>query len=141
MNKCVICGAPTENKVACQKHTRVNTQWKSYNSIRKTRGLPPMTWPEYEARLEEFFSCNQKKPSFFAPEDMDGPTVEWDGTDRSPCTQGCAHRLKNKDRFGCVTCGERWKFWRACSIETIQITIIRGMEVDKSLDFAPLAAR
>jgi hypothetical protein len=108
MPKCQICGCETRNKVACPQHSRINSLWKSYNKIRERRGHAHITWPEYEQHRKKEFLRNPK-PRLFRAEDMTGPDVVWDGTDRSPC-QHCEHGNKDHGRYGCIKCVERHRY-------------------------------
>jgi hypothetical protein len=109
MGTCIVCGEPTSNKLACKDHTRLNSQWKSCNNWRKKKGLPQLTWAEYEAQRKHGREISPK-PRLFFEEDLTGPTVVWDGSDRSPCAK-CEHGEKDKFRFGCaIRCNERVKY-------------------------------
>jgi hypothetical protein len=108
MGTCIVCGEPTSNKLACKDHTRINSQWKSCNNWRRKKGLPELTWPEYEAQRQHGREISPKPRLFFA-EDLTGPDVVWDGTDHSPC-QKCSHFAKDKFRYGCIKCSERSRY-------------------------------
>jgi hypothetical protein len=108
MNRCLVCGCETSNKLACKVHTRLNSQWKSCNNWRKKRGLTQLTLQEYQIQ-REIGREKSPKPRLFTPQDCVGPNIKWDGKDRSPC-RGCAHQEKDKFRYGCVTCVERWLY-------------------------------
>jgi hypothetical protein len=107
-NTCIVCGCETPNKLTCSLHTRLNSQWKSCNNWRRKRGLIELSWPEYQEQRRHGREISPKPRLFFA-EDLVGPDVVWDGTDRSPC-QKCSHFAKDKFRYGCIKCPERSKF-------------------------------
>lgn len=108
MPLCAVCGCSTPNPITCKDHSRINSQWKSCNSWRRKRGQSELSWEAYLQRRDEAH-INRPKPRLFEPQDMTGPTVTWDGTDRSPCAN-CEHGMKDHYRYGCIKCQERSKF-------------------------------
>jgi hypothetical protein len=108
MGTCIVCGCETSNAVACKEHTRLNSQWKSCNNWRRRKGLTELSWHEYEVQRKHGREISPK-PRLFFDEDLVGPNIKWDGKDRSPCI-GCEHETKDKFRFGCVKCVERWSY-------------------------------
>jgi hypothetical protein len=109
MGTCFICGCTTPNKLSCSRHTRLNSQWKSCNNWRRKRGLAELSWPEYEAQRKHGRQISPK-PRLFFEEDLIGPNIKWDGSDRSPCAK-CEHGEKDKFRFGCaIRCEERVRY-------------------------------
>ena len=125
MPHCNICGAETTNKIACPKHSRLNSVWKSYNNTRSKRGLGPVTIEQYlEHRKYVKDNGHKQRTSVFNPEDLTGPTVVWDGNGHSPCDQGCEHRDKDKSRFGCIKCEERSRYDEWCRREFYGIELL-----------------
>jgi hypothetical protein len=108
MGICAVCGCSTPNPITCRQHSRINSQFKSCNNWRRKRGQPELSWEAYLQRRDEAH-INRPKPRMFLPEDCTGPTVTWDGTDRSPCAS-CEHSLKDHSRWGCIKCKERSRY-------------------------------
>lgn len=108
--RCIVCGVEIQppNKITCSRHSRHNSAWKSYNKLMEKLGRPALTWEQYREHRAKHQE-KKRRPRLFRPEDMTGPTVTWDGSDRSPCAR-CEHGMKDHHRYGCVTCGERFKF-------------------------------
>lgn len=105
MTLCAVCGKETTNKIACGRHTRLNSQWKSYNNNRRLRGQPELGIQDYIQNRKKV----KPRPRLFDKADLTGPTVVWDGTDRSPCAE-CEHGKKDHHRYGCIKCEERHRF-------------------------------
>jgi hypothetical protein len=139
MPNCVICGAETPNRVACSLHIQLNSNWKCYNSLRGKRGLPPVTIEQYQEHRKRIKNKGfYRRPSIFVADDIEGPTVVWNGQDQSPCAQGCAHRWKDKARYGCVKCDERIRFEAVTRAEFYGLAFVFVGRQNVSLDFQGL---